>query len=315
MKAIKTLIFLLIVAAAALVAYAYSGMYSVAVGTGHNPVTRWYLSTLRERSVEVRAEELRVPADLDSEQRIRAGAGHYGEMCAGCHGHPGREPSDHFDPAPPALSRHADEPDEAFWIVKNGIKMSAMPQHRDHSDEDIWNIVAFLQRLPQLSVSDYEAITAETEHHHDEGDQADDPPASQLPADAVAAVDAFHQALLDGNGPAALALLHDEATIVENGQAETKQEYAAHHLGADMEFAAATHSVQLSRTQKVDAGQMTVSTHSHTSGKYNDTLVDLVTEEVVTLVQTDNGWLITHIQWSPATREGKPAAAPSGDSG
>ena len=315
MKAIKRLIFLLILAAAALVAYAYSGLYSVAVGTGHNPVTRWYLSTLRERSVEVRAEQLQVPADLDSEQRIRAGAGHYSQMCVGCHGHPGREPSDHFEPAPPALSRRADEADEAFWIVKNGIKMSAMPQHRDHSDEDIWDIVAFLQRLPHLSVSDYEAITAATEHRHDEGGQVEDSPALALPADAVTAVDAFHQALLDGNGHAALTLLHDKGTIVENGQVETKQEYAGHHLGADMEFAAATHSEQLSRTQQVNAGQATVRTRSHISGSYDGAAVDLVTDEVVSLIQTGNGWLITHIQWSPAAIEGKPALAPSGKPG
>ena len=112
MRAIKTFIFLIILIAAVLVAYAYSGMYNVAVGTGHTAATRWFLSTLREHSIESRAEELSVPGDLGDAARIREGAQHYGKMCAGCHGFPGREPTDHFDPRPPALYRHADDPDE-----------------------------------------------------------------------------------------------------------------------------------------------------------------------------------------------------------
>jgi mono/diheme cytochrome c family protein len=40
---------------------------------------------------------------------------------------------------------------ELYWITRNGIKMTGMPawQHRLH-DEDLWAVVAFVQRLPQL---------------------------------------------------------------------------------------------------------------------------------------------------------------------
>jgi len=173
MNFFKTLIIVIIVMAAGLVAFAYSGVYDVAVGTGHNPVTAWYLETVRERSIESRAEDLAVPADLDSEQRIEAGALGYGQMCAGCHGHPGREPTTHFEPAPPALYRHAAEPDEAFWVIKYGIKMTAMPQHLDSTDNAIWNIVAFLQRLPQLNEAEFTALTTKDENMQD-GDAQDD---------------------------------------------------------------------------------------------------------------------------------------------
>ena len=73
-----------------------------------------------------------------------------------------------FSYRPPTLYRFAVEPDEAFWVVKHGIKMTAMPQHLDHSDEDIWNIVAFLQRLPQLNETEYNALTAKAEHDDDD---------------------------------------------------------------------------------------------------------------------------------------------------
>jgi len=298
MKTIKRLILLIILGAIALVAFAYSGIYNVAVGTGHNPVTRWYLETVRDNSVESRAEELTVPGDLDSQERIREGAGHYSQMCSGCHGYPGREPTDHFEPPPPALYRHADDPDEQFWIVKNGIKMSAMPQHRDHSDEDIWNIVAFLQVLPQLSADDYKAMTAKTEDHHEKGGQTQSAQMPELPADPVAAVAAFHQAMKAGDGNAVLALLHEKATILEGGQIETKQEYAGHHLGADMEFASQTESEQVSQEKQISGQQATVTTRSHITGRYDGKPVDEAVDESASLIRTDSGWLITHVQWS-----------------
>jgi mono/diheme cytochrome c family protein len=36
-----------------------------------------------------------------------------------------------------------------FWIIKNGIKMSAMASYgKVHNDDEIWNVVAFVQRIP-----------------------------------------------------------------------------------------------------------------------------------------------------------------------
>jgi ketosteroid isomerase-like protein len=152
--------------------------------------------------------------------------------------------------------------------------------------------------LPQLSTDDYEAITAKTDHDHDESGHGESAQAQALPTDPVAAVDAFHQALQDGNGKAALALLHDKATVLEEGQIETKQEYAGHHLGADMEFKTQTETEQVSRENKVQGPQATVTTRSHTTGSYNGAPVDVVTDESASLYRSDNGWLITHIQWS-----------------
>lgn len=168
---LKACLALVVVAFGAAIAYAYSGLYDVSVGSGHNALTGWYLETLRERSIERRAADLRVPGDLHLEQRVEAGAGHYKETCAACHGHPGGEASRSFDPPPPALYRRARPSTEAFQAVKHGIKMTAMPHHRDHSDADIWDIVAFLNRLPEMDKAEYEAITAEAEHVHADGEE------------------------------------------------------------------------------------------------------------------------------------------------
>ena len=52
-------------------------------------------------------------------------------------------------PEPPNLTRKKIDPAQAFWVVKHGIKASAMPAW-GHSmpDADIWNVAAFLQKLP-----------------------------------------------------------------------------------------------------------------------------------------------------------------------
>ena len=161
MRFLKHLGIIVVIVVVGLVAYAYSGHYNVAVGSGHNALTAWYLNTVRERSIESRAADLTVPDDMDAADRIAAGGRYYKRGCAGCHGRPGDEPTESFEPRPPALARRAADPKEAFWAIRNGIKMSAMPRHAGESDGEIWNIVAFLQRLPELDAEQYATLTSE----------------------------------------------------------------------------------------------------------------------------------------------------------
>lgn len=234
MSTLKTLAITLLIVIGAAIAYAYSGWYDVSVGSGHNALTGWYLETVRERSVERAASDLTVPEDIDSDSRVQAGAGHYRDMCAGCHGRPERAPTDRFDPAPPPLARYAPEPAEAFVAIRNGIKMSAMPKHTDHDESATWDLVAFLQVLPELAPSEYEDMMAEATHDHgdgeghshdeesaDSGDSSEQQDESGHQHDVVdepaAVLDAFHHALVEGNGQQALSWLHQDATILEGG--------------------------------------------------------------------------------------------------
>lgn len=160
MKAItrflKTALVLAVIVIGGAIAYAYSGFYDISVGTGHNAVTHWYLATLRNNSIERRAAELQVPP-LEDEEMIRAGAVSYNQSCGGCHGRPGRPPSDSFDPAPPALTRYQHDPAAVFWVVRNGIKMSAMPARGEDrmSDQQVWEVAAFMQVASSLTEGEY----------------------------------------------------------------------------------------------------------------------------------------------------------------
>ena len=63
-------------------------------------------------------------------------------------------------PHPPNLAQEAPrEPREAFWTIKHGIKMSAMPAWGTTLDDvGIWDLVAFVEKLPQLSPDSYQQL-------------------------------------------------------------------------------------------------------------------------------------------------------------
>ena len=146
----------------------YSGTVNVGVTESHSGFTKWVLATTMERSVKSRAGDIDVP-DLSSEEMIREGAEHYMRMCQGCHGFPGRERSgraNRLEPAPPHLYEKEEieewSPAEQFWITKNGIMMTGMPAWGvSHSDEELWNIVAFLRKLPEMSPEEYQQLSME----------------------------------------------------------------------------------------------------------------------------------------------------------
>jgi len=184
---IKSLLLTAAIALPGVGLFVYSGFYSIGADVPHNNFTYWLLETLRERSVARAASDIPIPPDLNSADRLLAGGADYNDMCTGCHLKPGKQESDFtlgLYPSPPNLTRvedeHAEEhggdtDDESirrqFWIIKHGIKASGMPAWgTTHDDERIWNMVAFLQRLPSLTNDQYQILTARgdvtTDHDH-----------------------------------------------------------------------------------------------------------------------------------------------------
>ena len=72
-------------------------------------------------------------------------------------------------PQAPELSRPlAHSAGEEFWVIKHGIKLTAMPAWgRTHNDELIWDMVAFVRKLPSLSASEYKAAVEGAPKDHD----------------------------------------------------------------------------------------------------------------------------------------------------
>ena len=48
----------------------------------------------------------------------------------------------------------------AFWIIKHGIKMSAMPAWgKTLDDAAIWDLVAFVRKLPEMTPETYAQLS------------------------------------------------------------------------------------------------------------------------------------------------------------
>ena len=188
MRFIRFVVSLALLLALAAVVLVYIGWYDVAADKPHGEAFAWFADQVRDRSIEVRARGVQVPR-LDDEAGVREGAEHYAAMCAGCHMAPGESDTSFPDalyPHPPRLTEKNDlSQAEQFWVIKHGIKMSAMPAWgATHADTSIWNIVAFLQRLPTLTPEQYKALLpaagAEGAHPH-EHDATDAPPQEPVP--------------------------------------------------------------------------------------------------------------------------------------
>jgi thiosulfate dehydrogenase len=105
-----------------------------------------------------------VPAD---ETNLLAGARVYKQNCAGCHGQldqPASAIAKRFYPHPPQLllpgKGVTDDPVGAtHWVVKNGIRFSAMPSYDGKlTDEEIWQVSLFLHSADKLPPSVQEAF-------------------------------------------------------------------------------------------------------------------------------------------------------------
>lgn len=148
---------------------AWSGVINVGASTGHWKITEWLLHWSMRQSVETHSLGIE-PPPLDDDALARRGAGHYAASCAPCHGAPGlpRSPvTSGMTPEPPPLVEKVPEwqAEELFWIVRHGVKFTGMPAWPSLARQDeIWAMVAFLRRLPEMDAAEYERLA-----HGDDG--------------------------------------------------------------------------------------------------------------------------------------------------
>jgi mono/diheme cytochrome c family protein len=140
-----------------------SGLYDIGADDHHTKVVLAIIEQLRERSIAVRARAIGVP-DLEDPKRIAAGARYYATLCVGCHLAPGITKSDirpGLYPHPPNLAQERTrDAQRAFWTIKHGIKMSAMPSWgKTLDDVVIWNIVSFVQKMPTITPEAYQQLS------------------------------------------------------------------------------------------------------------------------------------------------------------
>lgn len=160
-KIILTVIITLVMLVVVITAYIYSGNYNVSQMASHNRITKWMIRTTKHYSIKKRLKSIKIPP-LNDTAMIVQGFLHYNEMCVICHGAPGVDPDEIVQglyPKPPVFYKSNDmpDPDEAFWIIKNGIKLTSMPAFSStHTERNIWEITDFLlNKMNKMSPSEY----------------------------------------------------------------------------------------------------------------------------------------------------------------
>lgn len=105
-------------------------------------------------SVARQAPKVQNPVPLNSDT-LRAGMKTYRDACAGCHGDAGKPSdwgtSDFYPRVPQFDSEPPQKPDwQLFWIVKHGVRYSAMSGNAQMGDQKIWNVATFLSHIKNL---------------------------------------------------------------------------------------------------------------------------------------------------------------------
>ena len=156
-----------IVGAVAAAIFFLGGFCSVAGAVPDLDLVHWALVQVRTASIARHAND-RAPAGLDDPARIQDGARAFATFgCISCHGAPGvkwARFSEGLHPDPPDLKELASDRTVAqlFWVIKNGINMTGMPSFAlaGAKDDELWKIVAFLKKLPDVSEAEFKAWTA-----------------------------------------------------------------------------------------------------------------------------------------------------------
>lgn len=140
-----------------------SGIVPIKASSGHWHITAVFLDFAKVRSVSTHAWGIEAPP-LDDEALVVRGAGHYEIGCLPCHGGPGRGVPPvmaAMTPPPPPLPEGVIRwtPEQLFSIVKHGIKFTGMPAWPEpQRDDEVWAVVAFLRRMPQLDPAAYRRL-------------------------------------------------------------------------------------------------------------------------------------------------------------
>ncbi|MEO1135977.1 MAG: DUF2231 domain-containing protein [Pseudomonadota bacterium] len=166
---------------------------------------------------------------------------------------------------------------------------------------------------------------ASEEHAHDDGDDHDhggesaqaatskaegqsepvfDP--AQYPQTPEGVVDAYAAALRAGDENAVRAMLAADVIIAEGGGAERSvDEYAGHHMPADMAFTAAVDFSVKKRDVIAGAELVTVISESQMHGEFRGETIHSRMMETMVLRRIDERWRIAHIHWSSAPITGE----------
>lgn len=191
--------------------------------------------------------------------------------------------------------------ERGIWYVKF-IHMERATNEPDLDYESKWATLTFalvggdpgaqLRPGPMVIVGEQYAVAQPFAVPDVFRDQAEDSAA------VVATVERYHAALAAGDSATALLLLTPDAVVLESGGMETRAEYRAHHLPADIEFARAVTRERGPIRVTVRGDAAWAASTSTTVGEFRGRKIDARGAELMVLTRSADGWKISAIHWS-----------------
>jgi mono/diheme cytochrome c family protein len=118
----------------------------------------------RARSAAMPADARARPNPLQNTPEVLAEArAHWADHCAACHANDGSGDTllgKHTSPPAPDMRLPATQKltdGELFYVIQNGIRLTAMPAWSSgsaHDEQDSWKLVYFIRHLPQLTLAE-----------------------------------------------------------------------------------------------------------------------------------------------------------------
>ena len=118
----------------------------------------------RARSAAMPADARARPNPLQNNPEVLAEArAHWADHCAACHANDGSGDTllgKHTSPPAPDMRLPATQKltdGELFYVIQNGIRLTAMPAWStgsSHDEQDSWKLVHFIRHLPQLTLAE-----------------------------------------------------------------------------------------------------------------------------------------------------------------
>jgi mono/diheme cytochrome c family protein len=183
-------VFGILLVAAGAAAIVYTGSFNTSAEIPPSKMETRLATLALNRSVAKRAPNRKNPLPATPEN-LRGGLAHFRENCVVCHGAPGVDPGEigqGLNPGAPDLTlpRVQERTDgQLYWLVDEGIRMTGMPAFGPtHGENELWQIVAFLRHLPEITDEEKAQLKGETagaEHHHEEAPPPDKPTHTHAP--------------------------------------------------------------------------------------------------------------------------------------
>jgi ketosteroid isomerase-like protein len=123
-------------------------------------------------------------------------------------------------------------------------------------------------------------------------------PAPPSESEVTAVVEAFYAAIKKGDTAAAMGVIAPDAMFLESGRLETRAEYEANHLPADIDFEKQVNGKRGPMRVTFDGNTAWVIATTEYNGTFDGSPVSFVSAQLVVLTRDAGTWRIRTIHWS-----------------